>query len=466
MQRTAHRFSAISLVVLVVTATSLAQEVQSSSSTQPSGSIAMPASESVYNLSDTVKTLFAPRTDEVYFSPFDIMNPSHIRPDLSMQIGHYEDLSLLLGVQVAGRMQAISQNNVTSGGVSQQSLNPGFQDPFANLSCMATIPGKLDVYFDLYVASRPHPNTMYAHEGYMLFRQLPAPLDTGALRDVFDYINVKLGAFDIDFGDGNYHRSNNAFVERNPLVGNPLVDPNVEEIGGEVYSVKGPVLWLVGLTNGTTTEHFDSGSEPAFHGKLWGYPLPEVRTSLSAYHAYLAGTSTANENSDLYTAGRSGEPFAALFGGGDDPGTIRPQAGEDVTAVQGDVTWNHWPFEVYGNVGWTQDTDTNGPAAGHPAERWAYGTIQPVYHLTPSLYLAARYSLAAAESVGGVRTDGWVDRAEIGAGYWFTNDILVKVEGVYEQYHDFGANTGTVSGVLAGRNPDFFGGILEISWSL
>ena len=463
--RNAHQLAAISLGVLILTVTSFAQETQPAPSTQPSETSAMPPSRSVYDIG-ALKTLFAPRTEEEYFSPFEIMNPSHIRPDLPLVIGQYEDLSLHLGLQTVGRFQAVSQDKVTSGGVVQQDLNPGLQDPFANLSFLATIAGKMDVYFDLYVASRPHPNTMYAHEGYLLFKDLPAPFNTGLGHDLFDYINVKVGAFDIDFGDGNYRRSNNAFVQRNPLIENPLVDPNVEEIGGEVYSVKGPVYWLAGLTNGTTTEHFDYGADPAVHGKLWGYPLPDVRTSISAYYVNLSGTGVTDENSDLYAAGRSGEPLGGVFGGGDDPGSILPQAGKNVSAVQGDVTWLRWPIEIYGNVGWTQDTDINGPAPGNPAERWTYGAIEPVYHLTPALYLAARYSVAAAESVNGVKTDGWVDRAELGAGYWFTNDLLIKVEGIYEQFHEFGANTGQVSGVEAGRHPGLFGGIMEVSWSL
>jgi hypothetical protein len=457
-----------SLALLVFMGRSLAAPPAtepSSAATQPSNGAELFGYKIQY-MGSTANTLFAPRTEEEYFSPFDIMNPSHIRPEMPLEIGHYEDLSLDMSLQTVGRLQAITQHSVVSGGVSQENLNPGFQDPFANLSFLATVPGKMDVYFDLYVASRPHPNTMYAHEGYLLFRDLPEPFDTGVWHDTFQYINLKAGAFDIDYGDGNYTRSNNAFVQRNPLVGNPLVDPNVEEIGAEVYSIKGPVYWLAGMTNGTTTEHFDYGTEPAFHGKLWGYPLPELRTSVSAYHAYLAGSGATNENSDLYAAGRSGQPFAAVFGGGDDPGSIQPQAGQDVTAFQGDATWLHWPFEIYGNVGWTQDTNINGPTPGDPAERWSYGCIQPVYHLTPSLYLAARYSMAVAESVGGVKTNGWVDRAEVGVGYWMTNDILLKLEGVYEQYNNFGANTGTVDGVLAGRDPNFVGGIMEISWSL
>jgi hypothetical protein len=419
------------------------------------------------NVGSTLRnSLFAPRTTAEYFSPFDIMNPAHIRADMPMQIGSLEDLKLYMGLQSVGRFQALQQQNVFIGGVQQAGLDPGIQDPFANLSFLASIPDKLDVYFDLYVASRPHPNTMYAHEGYLLFKQLPAPFEAGPLGQAFNYVNLKVGAFDLDFGDDNYRRSNNARVQRNPLIGNPLIDPNVEELGAELYSIKGPVYWLIGVGSGTTTEYFDYGSSASFHGKLWAYPLPDLRTSVSAYHVDLSGTNTANQNSDLYNAGRSGEPFAAVFGGGDDPGSILPGNGKDVTAVEGDVTWNHWPFEIYSNVGYTQDSDTNGPTPGTPAERWLYGTFEPVYHFTPAIYVAARYSFGVANAVHGVETDGWVDRIEVGGGYWITNSVLSKLEYVYQQYHGFAADTDEVSGVDASPNPRFNGVLLEISWSL
>ncbi len=414
------------------------------------------------NVKQTVKTLFAPRTEEEYFSPFDIMNPAHMRADMPMQIGSLEDMNLYIGLQTVGRFQAIQQKDVSIAGVPQSGLDAGFQDPFANLSFLASIPDKLDVYFDLYIASRPHASTMYGHEGYLLFKQLPAPFDSGAMKKIFDYVNVKVGAFDIDFGDDNYRRSNNARVQRNPLIGNPLVDPNVEEIGGEVYSVQGPVYALVGIGSGTTTEHFDHGSEPSVHGKLWAYPFPELRTSISAYHVDLSDSA---DTSYLYFNGRSGGAFASVFGGGDNPGQILPNAGKDITAVQGDVTWNHWPFEVYSNVGWTQDADINGTVAGTPSESWLYGTFEPVYHITPALYVAGRYSFGVAKSVNGVDSDGWVDRAEIGGGYWITKSLLGKVEYVYQQYHDFTAADGLVSGVDAVHSPRFSGFVAEVSFA-
>jgi len=442
------------------------------------------------NLDGTVKTLFAPRTDEEYFSPFAKMNPEHMRPDMPFELGSYQDLNVYMGLQTVGRAQALDQHDVgienttgpTAGSAftSQRGLDPGFQTPFADLTFLGQIPNKMEVYFDEYIASRPHPSTTYGHEGYIVFEGMPAPLDTGPVAKVFDWVNVKVGAFDLDYGDDNYRRSNNARVQSNPLIGNPLVDPNVEEIGGEIYSVKGPIYGLFGVGGGSTTEHFDIGYQPSVHGKLWAYPVPEVRTSVSAYHVHLDRSA---DESYLYANGRSGGTFAGVFGNPDDPGQILPQAGKDVTATQGDVTWLHWPVELYSNIGWVQDANigTNGapaptvatqqhltPTGSTPSERWIYGAFEPVYHITPALYAAARFSVAQAQTVNGVTTHGWVDRAELGGGYWFTNNMLAKVEYVYEQFHDFDSPMDVVNGyggLDGGSNPSFNGVVIEFSFA-
>ncbi|NNM89218.1 MAG: hypothetical protein HKL95_11965 [Phycisphaerae bacterium] len=415
------------------------------------------------NITQTIGNLFAPPAKDDYFSPFSKENPDHMRPDMHMQVAQWQDMKFYMGFWTVGRFQAIQQFNAGS----KSGLNPGFQNPYANLSLYATIPGKFDMFADFYVASAPHPNTMYGHEGYMVFKQIPGFGPNSLPNQLFDYINAKVGAFDIDFGDNNYHRSNNAWVQNNPLIGNPLVDPNTEEIGAEVYSVKGPIYWLIGGGSGTTTMHFDYGAQPSIHAKIWGYPTKDLRLSASVYHEDMGESGngpSGTETTHLFSAQRSGGVYAAVFGGGDNPGQITPQAGNDVTAVQGDITYESWPWESYSYVGWTQDTNANGQAPGSPSERWLYGSSNVVYHITPALYLAAQYSYAFAGSVHGVDTNGWVDRIQVGGGYWLTRSILTKLEYVQEQYHSFGGNTGVVDSVNAAMGPGFNGVVMEVSF--
>lgn len=401
----------------------VSQDKRLAATTQPAAPTAAPATTeqgrgnfsfpSMEADSHAFQTLFAARTEEEYFSPFKIMNPAHIKPDLDMQIGAFRDMNLYIGLETVGRYQAIQQQNVYISGAKQPGIDPGFQDPFANLQFLAQIPDKLDVYFDTYVASRPHASTMYGHEGYILFRQLPDPFNTGATSEIFNYVNVKLGAFDIDFGDGNYHRSNNAFVERNALIANPLVDPNVEEIGGEVYSVKGPIYWLFGVASGTTTEHFDyGGAQPSFHGKIWAYPLPNLRTSVSTYHVDL---SESADTSYLFANGRSGGALAAVFGGGDSTPTSdglrirtltaqrpeRPPNAGSTAAPNRSITsprprmWR--PATVSPRPRLSTALDRTGGSIG---PRWAAGIGSPTT-------FSARLNTSTSNTTGSVRPTAW-----------------------------------------------------------
>ncbi len=67
--------------------------------------------------------------------------------------------------------------------------------------------------------------------------------------------------------------------------------------------------------------------------------------------------------------------------------------------------------------------------------------------------------------MNGVDTSGWVDRIQVGGGYWFTRSILAKLEYVYQQYHNFGPGDGMVSGVDAANSPRFNGVVMEIAFA-
>lgn len=415
-------------------------------------------------LDEQVRSLFDARTEKAYFTDVDEMDPSSIKSDTLIQIGQYSDLGLFMGLDTVGRVQAFEQDDVVIGGVPAGALDPGFQTAFGNLQFLGRIPEKFDIYFDLYIASRPHSSQMYGHEGYMLFYDAPGALgDIAPIDKLFDYVNVKVGAFDVDFGDQNYRRSNNATVQRNPFIGNYLVDPNTTEMGAEIYAKPGGAIgWLVGVGSGTSTENFSDNGGFSFHGKLWAEPLEGVRTSASAYIADQSGSTSASTN--LYSSNRSGGPYGAVFGGGTAPGQVFIGSGKDVTALQGDVTVNTWPIEAYAHVGWTEDADSNGPLAGTLTDTWFYGAADAVYHITPAIYVGGRYSIAFADEIDGVSSEGWVDRIQVGGGYWVTRSILAKIEYVYEKYHNFDAGAGRVGGVDAGSNPEFSGLISEVSF--
>jgi len=164
--------------------------------------------------------------------------------------------------------------------------------------------------------------------------------------------------------------------------------------------------------------------------------------------------------------------YAGVLDNGIAPGDVFPVAGQHVFATQFDATWEGDPVEVYGHVGWVQDSDTNGNLAGSPRQSWLYYAGEGLYRLTPRLYAAARYSgasaqrlVSAASSSRDVNSGGLVHRLQLGGGYWLTKTVLTKLEYVYQLYNGFQASGSQVSGVDAWLDPNFRGVIAEASFS-
>jgi hypothetical protein len=407
-----------------------------------------------------------------WVKPDGWMSPAFRTTQMDLRIGQTPDIDLYMGLQTAGRAQWLEQNDVSVSGVPAEDLDPGFQTAWGDLSFLADIDnGKMLVFFDLYISSRPHPSTMYGNEGYILVREIPDNFGPSRFLNgtLFKYVNVKAGHFEIDFGDFHYRRSDNAWVQRNALIGNTLIDPDVEEIGMEIYSKPSPINWLVGISSGTTTENLNEGRGVAsFHGKLWRNWNEDFRTSISGYYVDHSDNPTSGAGAtkgSLFSGRRSGGPYGAIFGGGNAPGEIFVGADELVTAVQGDVTWTPGPWELYAHAGYVQDADPNGSGPGSPETRWTYGAAEAVYYFNPRVYVASRYSIALANEIGGQSSNGMAHRIQVGGGYWVTRNVLAKIEAVYQTFDGFDAADGIVGSVDAGNDPEFYGVIFEVSFA-
>ena len=381
---------------------------------------------------------------------------------------------LFMTLNTVGTAQALDHKNVfDSKGNALAKVSPGFQNAFGDLGFIAKF-GKneeIEVVFDMYLSSRNHPSQTYGNEGYIILRGVPENLQSlKFLEPVLKRVDLKAGHMLVDFGDAAGHRTNNAIAQKNPLVGNFVIDPNIVSIGMQASSKPGTRFgWLVGASNGTTTEDWNVGRGFALNGKLIFYPVESLRTSVS----YIATDQSDNPTKagggsqmQMFTGNRSGERYAGVMGGGQAPGNVFPQAGEKFSAAQFDVTFNNGsPLELYGHYGITQDKDINGSAAGEPEEKWNYFAGDVVYRITPALYAAARYSNASTSMLGGVESDGKVDRIQVGGGLWLSKNLLVKLEYVNQKYDGFAAGQIVNNGIQAWRNPSFSGVISEVSFS-
>lgn len=395
--------------------------------------------------------------------------------DVTLQIGSMGDLDVYMGLMTVSRFQALNQSDAyvidRSGAqpvaVKLDDISPGLQVPFGDLEFLARHGDDFEVYFDLYLASRGHETTTYGHQGFILLRRLPGPL-APVTDPIFRFINVKAGAFEIDYGDQWMWRSNNADVQANPLIGNSVIDSETTEIGAEIFNDENRFNWLVGVGNGDTQTGFNDGKGFSAHAKLWGYPLESLRLSLSGYYADHTGDGTGYPNggtkSRLFSGNRSGAAYSDLFAGGHESGQVAPKNGQKVLAGQFDLTGRWGPFELYANAGYTKDADTNGDAEGEPEEAWEYHTAQAVWHFNKVFYAAARYSGAFALKLNDQDSSGTVNRYQGGLGLWLTEGMLLKGEYVYQNLSGFDEADGMVAGVQAYRDPSFNGAVFEASY--
>ena len=387
-----------------------------------------------------------------------------------IKISDTEDTKLYITLATVGTFQTLDQKNVfDTTGNQLPHLTSGMQTAFGDLGFAGKFGKKQEVemYFDLYLASRNHPSQTYGNQGYLLIHDIPENLVSlhQALDPIFKRVDVKVGAFLVDFGDQIYHRSNNTIVQTNPLVGNFVIDPNLVSVGGEIMSKPGRYGWLVGVTNGTNTEDWSAGRGVAYNGKVWVYPIAPLRLSGSVFRANHSDSATSTAT--LFSGNRSGERYGGVLGGGQAPGDILARAGKDVTAYQGDVTWDSkaMPVRLYAHAGITKDSDLNGVAKGALEETWKYYSAEGVYKLTPTLYAAARFSGANADKFNGAASDGRVRRIQLGGGLWLTRNMLVKVEWVDQKYTGFRRGDAVNNGVDAGRSPQFKGLVSEFSFA-
>lgn len=367
---------------------------------------------------------------------------------------------LKFGFNVRGYGQALSQKNSDN---SLKDLDASIGRGFGNIDVWAKVVDGIDIYVELYISSRQHAE-MYGHEGYMWISKTPpylSELDLPALDSFFENFSIKAGHFEIDYGDAHLYRTDNGEVQRNPLVGNFIVDPNTDEAGFEIRTKPGrPYGMTMGFTNGSENERFTTDQGIALYGKIYAEPQESIRLSLSAYtvdHSESNATS-GNASSALFSGNRSGGPYAAVIGPTSEPGQIAPGSGEEVFAWQTDVRLDMGRTIARGHYGVIKDED-----AVRAREGWKYYSAEVQYDLLPERsYLAARYSRADADEINSVASSGRIGRAQVGGGIWLTKDILAKLEYVDQRFKKFAAGT-TVDGIAAGKDPKFSGLSLEFS---
>ena len=105
--------------------------------------------------------------------------------------------------------------------------------------------------------------------GYLQIDKLDF-IEKGFAENIMKYTTIKVGQDQINYGDAQLRRTDNAYAILNPFVGNYLMDAYATFPFAEVYYRRNNVIVMGGVTNGRLNQTATGGTSPGIYGKL-GY---------------------------------------------------------------------------------------------------------------------------------------------------------------------------------------------------
>ena len=317
-------------------------------------------------------------------------------------------------------------------------LGNGFNNAAANLYLNAQLAPGIRVTLESYLSSRHH-NETWVKDGYLLIDESPIKLEV--LENLMQFVTVKAGHYEINYGDGHFRRSDNGNALYNPFVGNLILDAFTTEIGGEVYVRLGPALAMASITGGEVkgTVQTPGQRSPSYIGKV-GFDRQvskdlRVRLTGSAYQNYKSASNT------LYSGDRGGsrynlvmENVVATSAANAWSGTINPGFKNSVTSfmVNPFIKWRG--VELFG-----VDEMSKGKANTEKYERVIHQYAADVVYrflAGEKAYVGARYNQVNG-GLAGIAKPISVDRQAVAAGWFLTPGLMLKGELVRQNYNRF-----------------------------
>jgi hypothetical protein len=378
----------------------------------------------------------------------------------------YTGFRLDWGAAFAQQFQSMDHSNSADprvvNGVNANQLaviGAGFNNANANLYLNAQLAPGIRLALSTYLSSRHHPET-WVKDGYVLMDA--SPIDMPVLHTIMDYVTLRVGHFEINYGDAHFRRTDNGNALYNPFVGNYIMDAFTTEIGAEAYFRTGPFMAMVGATGGEIRGQVlrpdDRGMTILAKAGVDQQVNPDLRVRLTG-SMYSTDKSISNT---LYGGDRAGSRYyyvlentAAAEASQFTSGLLNPGFRSSVRAFQVNPFVKFQGLELFGVA-----EKAEGRAGNETADRsFNQYAVDAVYRFLADemLFVGARYNTVNGR-LQGMANDVSIDRTAFGAGWFVTPSLLLKGEYVTQKYNDFpltdirrgGRFNGlTIEGVLA-----------------
>jgi len=365
----------------------------------------------------------------------------------------------------------LKDNNLTTtvgDSVNINKLYPitnGFNLATANFILTAQIADGISVKLENYMSSRHH-NEFWVKGGYIQVDKLPF---FGNPQWFADNFTVKIGQFENNYGDAHYYRTDNANGIYNPFVGENIMDAFATEIGGEFYfKPDNGIIAMLGLSSGLLNANIkvftnpnditDTLSRnPSIYGKI-GYDKElndDLRVRLTGSVYTNAGTSS----NTLYSGDRAGSRYylageqeyvsgatglvAVSTAAQAFSGRLNPGFSSQVMAIMINPFVKFHGLEIFGTYEMSSGngslstftkTDTVDRKFNQMAVHALYRFLE-----NEQAYVGVRYNTVTGRLFGYTDQEGDIDitRLQVAAGWFPTENLLVKLEYVKQNYNNF-----------------------------
>jgi hypothetical protein len=371
----------------------------------------------------------------------------------------YTGFKLDWNAAFTSQVQSLTHRNTAAanvvGGVNANQLADigfGFNNSTANLYLNAQLAKGIRVQLTTYLSSRHH-NETWVKDGFLLVDA--SPIDIKPLNKLMEYTTLRVGHFEINYGDAHFRRSDNGNAVYNPFVGNLIMDGFTTEIGAEVYLRNKGLIAMGAVTAGELRGTVQSPGQrsPTILGKL-GFdrqvkPNMRVRLTGSMYRTEKSLSNT------LYGGDRAGSRYyyvlentAAAESTQFTSGNINPGFKNQVTAYMVNPFVKVGNLELFGTI-----ERASGKASAEASRRsFDQQAADVVYRLFgDAIYVGGRYNRVNGR-LANMTSDVTADRWQIGGGWFLTSGLLVKAEYVNQTFKGYPAtnirNGGKFKGMM------------------
>jgi hypothetical protein len=371
----------------------------------------------------------------------------------------FEGFKLNWGGAFTQQYQNLTHQNTAApkmaGTVNQNQLIPigqGFNNAVANLYLNAQLARGIRVALESYLSARHHQES-WVKDGYFLIDG--SPIENATLDKIMQYATLKVGHFEVNYGDAHFRRSDNGQAIYNPFVGNYIMDDFTTEIGAEAYLRNSGYIAMVGITGGEVHGQVTAPGKrgPSYLAKL-GFdkkPTDNLRVRLtgsmyktdrSVNNTLTSGDRAGSRYYDVLENTASTETAQAWSG------SIQSKMGNMVTAFVVNPFIKYRGLEFFGNA----ETMTGAGAAELQRRTLRQYAGDLLYRFdSDHLYIGGRYNTVNGR-LPGIANDISVDRTQLGGGWFVTPNVLAKMEWVNQKYNDFPTtdirNGGQFKGVM------------------